>query len=60
MLNIPTVLFKWSLSRGGHKYNSLLVMHMKKCIQNNIFMLMADHVHIIIFGGLNAFGAICL
>ena len=27
-------------------------MHVKRCIQNNIFMLIADHVHITISGGL--------
>ena len=27
-------------------------MYMKRCIQNNIFMLTADHVNINIFGGL--------
>ena len=34
------------------KFSTTIVMHMKRCIQNNIFMFMADHVNIIIFGGL--------
>ena len=34
------------------KFSATIVMYMKRCIQNNIFMLMADHVNIIIFGGL--------
>ena len=54
MLNIT----QWFYS-GGHFLevvtNEILcyhIMHMKRCIQNNIFMLMADRVNIIIFGGL--------
>ena len=27
---------------------TILIMHMKSCIQNNIFMLIADHVHIVL------------
>ena len=34
------------------KFAASIVMYMKRCIQNNIFILMADHVNIIIFGGL--------
>ena len=31
------------------KFSATIVMYMKRCIQNNIFMLMADYVNIIIF-----------
>ena len=34
------------------KFFATIVMYMKTCIQNNIFMLMADHVNITIYGGL--------
>ena len=60
MLNATTLLFKWSLYRGGHFIevvtNEILCYHsnvcMKRCIQNNIFMLKADYMNIIVFGGL--------
>ena len=30
------------------QFSATIVMCMKRCNQNNIFMLIADHVHIII------------
>ena len=37
------------------QFSVTIVMHMKRCIQNNIFMFIADHVDITIFGGLGCF-----
>ena len=34
------------------KFSAAIVMYIKRCIQNNILMLMADHVNIINFGSL--------
>ena len=34
------------------QFSVTIVMHMKRCIEIKIFMSIADHVHITIFGGL--------
>ena len=34
------------------QFSVTIVMHMKRCIQIKIFMSIADHVHITIFGDL--------
>ena len=37
------------------QFSVTIVMQMKRCIQNSIFMLIADHVHITYFSGLGCF-----
>ena len=37
------------------QFSVTIVMYIKRCIQYNIFMFIADHVHITIFGGLGCF-----
>ena len=41
------------------KFSATIVMHMKRCTQNNIFMLMAGYVNITIFGGLGCIWCHC-